>query len=109
MGEGKASDVVWETLKEIYGNKEVIKEDALGLIKRPVKSVGHDRKTLLEFRADMKNAKAILSLLGKSGTLDKPQQLGILYSALTEKLRAKPDASPPPDMWTYRTFIEFLS
>ena len=109
LDEGKACDVVWETLEEVYGNKEVIKEDALGLIKRPVKSVGDDRKTLLEFRADMRNTEAILSFLGKSGPLDKPQQLGILFSALTEKLRAKLDTSLPPGMWTYRTFIEFLS
>ena len=86
MDEGKACDVVWETLEEVYGNKKVIKEGALGLIKRPMKSLEHDRKTLLEFRADMRNAEAILSSFGKSGTLDKPQQLGILYSALTEKL-----------------------
>ena len=49
MDEGKACDVVWETLEEVYGNKEVIEEDAFGLIKRPVISVGYDRKTLLEF------------------------------------------------------------
>ena len=57
----------------------------------------------------MRNAEAILSSLGKSDTLNKPQQLSILYSALTEKRRAKLDASLSPDMCTYRTFIEFLS
>jgi len=55
---GRACDVMWETLEEVYGRVDVIVEDALQSIQRPAKSIDHNRKacwnseqTCIMFRA----------------------------------------------------------
>ena len=93
---GRACDIVWDTLEEVYGRKEVILEDAMRQIKRPAKSVDHDRKALLELRADMRNVQGIADSLNMGTALQKPHLMGTLYSSLSDKLRDKLESFLPP-------------
>ena len=106
---GRACDIVWDTLEEVYGRKEVILEDAMRQIKRPAKSVDHNRKALLELRADMRNVQGIADSLNMGTALQKPHLMGTLYSSLSDKLRDKLESFLPPDQWTYGNFILFLT
>ena len=82
MDPGKACDVVWQTLEEIYGQKEILVENAMKLVQRNAKSVGHSRKVLLEYRADLRSLQGVLNSLNKETALQKPQLLGSMYSAI---------------------------
>ena len=106
---GRACDIVWDTLEEVYGRKEVILEDAMRQIKRPAKSVDHGRKALLELRADMRNVQGIADSLNMGTALQKPHLMGTLYSSLSDKLRDKLESFLPPDQWTYGNFTLFLT
>ena len=109
MNAGKACDLVWETLEEIYGPVDVIVEDALQSIRRPAKSVDHNRKTFLELRADMRNVKGILCSLNKEVVLQRSKVVRDLYNALSEKLRVRLEAFLPPNLWNYDNLLKFLS
>ena len=65
MDPGEACDVIWNTLEEIYGRKDVILEHAMQQVKRS-RSIGHDRQILREFRTAMKNLKGAASSIGKT-------------------------------------------
>ena len=109
MDPGKACDVVWQTLEEIYGQKEILVENAMKLVQRNAKSVGHNRKVLLEYRADLCSLQGVLNSLNKETALQKPQLLGSMYSALNDKLRSKLETNHSPDSWTFDMFIAFLT
>ena len=109
MDPGEACDVIWNTLKEIYGRKDVILEHAMQQVKRRSRSIGHNRQILLEFRAAMRNLKGVASSIGKTSTLDGPMLLGQLYSAFNEKLRSRFDSQYPANCWTFEQFLLFLS
>ena len=106
---GKACDVIWETLEEVYGKKDMIIENAIQQIKRPLKSIDHNRKALLELRADLRNLKGVAVSVGLESKLKAPQILGKLYSTLSDKLRNKFDVQYPANKWSFEQFIEFLS
>ena len=78
-------------------------------IKRLAKSVDHNRKALLELRADMRNVQGIADSLNMGAALQKPHLMGALYRSLSDKLRDKLESFLPPDQWTYENFILFLS
>ena len=109
MDPGEASDVIWNTLEEIYGRKDVILEHAMQQVKRRSRSIGHNRQILLEFRAAMRKLKGVASSIGKTSTLDGPMLLGQLYSAFNEKLRSRFDSQYPANRWTFEQFLLFLS
>ena len=109
MDPGKACDVVWQTLEEIYGQKEILVENAMKLVQRNAKSVGHSRKVFLEYRADLRSLQGVLNSLNKETALQKPQLLGSMYSALNDKLRSKLETNHSPDSWTFDMFIAFLT
>ena len=109
MDAGKACDVVWETLEEVYGRMDVIVEDALNSLRRPMKSIDHNRKSLLELRADMRNVQGILQSLNQDEALEKSKVIGDLYNALSEKLRGRLEAFLPPDRWSFNSFLNFLT
>ena len=106
---GKACDVIWENLEEVYGKKDMIIENAIQQIKRPLKSIDHNRKALLELRADLRNLKGVAVSVGLESKLKAPQILGKLYSTLSDKLRNKFDVQYPANKWSFDQFIEFLS
>ena len=78
-------------------------------IERRDKAVGHHRKTLLNLRADMRNLKAVAQSLDRELALKKPELIGKLYRSLDDKLRGKLEAFLPPDQWSFKTFMQFLS
>ena len=45
--------MVWTTLEEVYGHEDLTIDNAIQLVRRPAKLIGHNRKVLFEFRADM--------------------------------------------------------
>ena len=108
MDPGHACDVVWDTLEEVYGREEVLIENALKLVRRPERSIGQIRQTLLEFRADLKTLRKILLSLNKESNLLKPQFLGSLYMSLNDKLKSKLEGQCPPRHWTYEEFLFFI-
>ena len=101
MDAGDACDIVWETLEDVYGRKEDIVEDALRLIMRPAKSIGHERKVLLELRADMRNLLGIVKSIRMESALQRSQLMGGLYSSLTEKLRGRLESQFASEQWTF--------
>ena len=109
MDPGEACDVIWNTLEEIYGRKDVILEHAMQQVKRRSRSIGHNRQILLEFRAAMRNLKGVASSIDKTSTLNGPMLLGQLYSAFNEKLRNRFDSQYPANCWTFEQFLLFLS
>ena len=106
---GKACDVIWETLEEVYGKKDMIIENAVQQIKRPTKSIEHDRKALLELIADLRNLKGVALSIGQDQALKDIHMLGKLYSAFSDKLRSRFDSQYPADKWAYDQFLEFLT
>ena len=106
---GEACDVIWDTLEEVYGRHDVILEHATKQVNRQSKSIGHDRQTLLEFRADLRNLKGVAHSVGLSSHLNKPRLLGQLYTAFSEKLRDRFDAKYPANAWTFDQFIQFMT
>ena len=109
LDSGKACDVVWQTLEEIYNQKEVLVKNAMKLVQRNAKSIGQSRKALLEYRADLHSLQDVLNSLNKETALQQPQLLGSMYSALNDKLRSKLEYNHSPDSWTFNTFIAFLT
>ena len=81
--------MVWQTLEEIYGQKEMLVENAIKQVRRSAKSIGQNRITLLEFRADLRNLQEVLNSLNKQTALQRPQLLGSLFTALNDKLLKK--------------------
>ena len=71
--------------------------------------MGHDRQTLLELRADLRNLKGVALSVNNAATLEIPILLGQLYAAFNEKLRGRFDARCPPNEWAFDVFIEFLT
>ena len=63
---------------------DVIVEDALNSLRRPMKSIDHNRKSLLELRADMRNVQGILQSLNQDEALQKSKVIGDLYNDSTE-------------------------
>ena len=106
---GRACDVVWETLEEVFGGKDSILEDSMRSIERRDKAVGHHRETLLNLRADMRNLEAAAQSLDSESALREPELIGKLYRSLDDKLRGKLEAFLPPDQWLFKTFMQFLS
>ena len=39
---GEACDVVWTTLEEVYGREDLTIDNAMQLVRRPAKSIGHN-------------------------------------------------------------------
>ena len=106
---GEACDVVWTTLEEVYGREDLTIDNAMQLVRRPAKSAGHNRKVLLEFRADVRTLQGILVSLNNQSALESPKLLGSLYTALNDRFRSKFDAQHPSDQWTFDKFLEFFS
>ena len=106
---GRACDVVWETLEEVFDGKDRILEDSMRSIERRDKAVEYHRETLLTLRADMRNIKAVAQSLDSESALRKPELIGKLYRSLDNKLRGKFEAFLPPDQWSFKTFIQFLN
>ena len=101
---GEACDVVWTTLEEVYGREDLTIDNAMQLVRRPAKSIGHNRKVLLEFRADMRTLQGILGSLNNQSALESPKLLGSLYTALNDRLRYKFEAQHPPEQWSFGKF-----
>ena len=78
MDPDETCDVIWNTLEEIYGQKDIILEHAMQQVKKRSWSIGHNRQILVEFRAAMRNLKGVASSIGKTSTLDSPMLLGQL-------------------------------
>ena len=106
---GQACDMVWQTLEEIYGQKEMLVENAIKQVRRSAKSIGQNRKTLLEFRADLRNLQGVLNSLNRQTALQRPQLLGSLFTALNDKLRNKLETNHLPGNWNFDTFVSFLT
>ena len=106
---GEACDVIWSTLEEVYGRKEVILEHAMQQVERPRMSVKHDKKVLLEFRADLRSLQGIAKSVGQETALKKARLMGKIYSGFNEKLRTKFDAQYPANKWNFEDFLEFLT
>ena len=106
---GKACDVIWYTLEEVYGQKYVILENASKQVRRAFKYIGHDRKLLLEWRADLRNLKGVAFSIKQEAALENRQLLGQLYNAFDDKLRIRFDSKYLSYHWTFDSFLEFLS
>ena len=106
---GRACDVVWETLEEVFDGKDSILEDSMRSIERRDKAVGHHRETLLNLLADMRNLEAAAQSLDSESALRKPELIEKLYRSLDDKLKGKLEAFLPPDQWSFKTFMQFLS
>ena len=79
----KACDrlMMQQTLDEIYGQRDSIMEIALQQVKRRSRSIEHERGSLLELKADLRNLKDVAASIGHEFALNNPQLLGQLYSA----------------------------
>ena len=107
--DGSACDIAWENLEEVYGRRDQIMEESLRSVKRPTKSVSHNRETLLDLRADMRSLEGVARSLGCESALKNPELIGNLYCSLDDDLRRNLEFFLPPDQWTFWAFIEFLS
>ena len=106
---GEACDVIRDSLEEIYGRQDIILEHATQQVKRQSHSIGHNRQSLLEFRADLRNLRGVANSVGLSSKLKTPRMLGQLYVSLTEKLQIRFDAKHPANSWIFDDFLQFLS
>ena len=84
-------------------------ENALQQVKRRSRSIEHERGSLLELRADLRNLRGVAASIGHEFALKNPQLLGQLYSVFSEKLRSRFVAQYPASNWTFEQYLEFLS
>ena len=80
-------------------------------VQQPTKWIKHDRKALLELRADLHNLKGVAISIGQKSALKDIHMLGSLQvcSAFSDKRRSRFDSQYPADRWAYDQFLEFLT